>query len=223
MTLFPQVRRVRTLGVLIASICFPLGSTMAFAQGTTCTGAPPAPPSAAASVTGQGDSSVPSRIAVSWEGVPTTGANGASTYIVETGSASNAANVAVFDTGSTRYLNCGNGNQRAILRARACGECVWAQRPIAGSRRECLRNDTRGRAFRFDNLGVLRSNHRGKRFRRWRSSEQLGRQANSGNKNRGNVHGARRGASRNWFHVRARPCAASRVLTRHRRYDPCSR
>jgi hypothetical protein len=124
MTFFPQVRRVRTLGVLIGFICFPLGNTMVFAQGTTCTGAPPAPPSAAASVTGQGDSSVPSRIAVSWEGVPTTGANGASTYIVETGSASNAANVAVFDTGSTRTSIVETAtNGRYYVRVRAANAC----------------------------------------------------------------------------------------------------
>jgi len=41
MTFFPQVRTVRTVAVFIGSVSFPLGGTVAFAQGTTCTGAPP--------------------------------------------------------------------------------------------------------------------------------------------------------------------------------------
>ena len=124
MTFFPQVRRVRTLGVVIVSICFPLGSTTAFAQGTTCTGAPPAPASAAASVTGQGNSSIPSEITVTWQGVPTTGPTAASTYIVEAGNASGAANVAVFDTGSTRTSSEESAtNGRYYVRVRAANAC----------------------------------------------------------------------------------------------------
>ena len=102
MTLFPQVRRIRPVAVFIGCICFPLGTTMAFAQGTTCAGAPAVPASVAASVTGQGNSSIPSEITVSWQGVPTTGPTAATTYIVEAGNASDAANIAVFDTRSTR-------------------------------------------------------------------------------------------------------------------------
>ena len=124
MTFFPQVRRVRTVAVFIACICFPLGSTMAFAQGTTCTGAPPAPASAAASVTGQGNSSIPSDITVTWQGVPTTGPTGASTYIVETGNASGAANIAVFDTRSTRTSSKESAtNGRYYVRVRAANAC----------------------------------------------------------------------------------------------------
>ena len=102
MTFFPQVGRVRTVGVLVGCFCLPFGTAAVFAQGTTCTGAPPAPASAAASVTGQGNSSIPSEIAVTWQGVPTTGPTAASTYIIEAGNASGAANIAVFDTRSTR-------------------------------------------------------------------------------------------------------------------------
>src|SRR5262245_22529551 len=124
MTFFPQVRTVRTLAVFIGSVCFPLGGTVAFAQGTTCTGAPPAPASAAASVTGQGNSSIPSEITVTWQGVPTTGSTAASTYIIEAGNASDAANIAVFDTRSTRTSSKESAtNGRYYVRVRAANAC----------------------------------------------------------------------------------------------------
>ena len=124
MTFFPEVRRVLTLGVLIGCLCVPLASTKAFAQGTTCTGAPPAPASAAASVTGQGVSSMPSDITVTWQGVPTTGPTAASTYIIEAGNASGAANIAVFDTRSTRTSSTESAaNGRYYVRVRAANAC----------------------------------------------------------------------------------------------------
>ena len=124
MTFFPQVRRIRGVAVFIGCISFPLGSTTAFAQGTTCTGAPPAPTSMAASVTGQGNSSIPSEITVSWQGVPTTGPTAASTYIVEAGNAPDAANIAVFDTRSTRTSSKESAtNGRYYVRVRAANAC----------------------------------------------------------------------------------------------------
>jgi hypothetical protein len=124
MTFFPQAGTVRIVAVFIGCISFPLGGTMAFAQGTTCTGAPPAPASAAASVTGQGNSSIPSEITVTWQGVPTTGPTAASTYIVEAGNASDAANIAVFDTRSTRTSTKESAtNGRYYVRVRAANAC----------------------------------------------------------------------------------------------------
>jgi hypothetical protein len=125
MTFFPRVRRVRILGILIGFVAFSLGGgNVAFAQGTTCTGAPPAPPSAAASVTGQGNSSIASEITVTWQGVPTTGPTGVSTYIVEAGNASGAANIAVFDTRSTRTSSEESAtNGRYYVRVRAANAC----------------------------------------------------------------------------------------------------
>ena len=73
--------------------------------------------SAAASVTGQGNSSIPSEITVTWQGVPTTGPTAASTYIVEIW----AANVAVFEWG-LHALERGISNQRKILFR---GERMW--------------------------------------------------------------------------------------------------
>ena len=97
---------------------------MAFAQGTTCTSAPPAPPSATASVTGQGSSTIPSEITVSWQGVPTTGPTAASTYIVEAGTTSGAANTAVLDTRSTRTSSKESAtNGRYYVRVRAANAC----------------------------------------------------------------------------------------------------
>jgi hypothetical protein len=124
MTFFPQVRRVRTIGVVVGCLCFLLGNTLAFGQGTTCTGAPPAPASATASVTGQGSSSIPSEITVTWQGVPTTGPTAASTYIVEAGNAAGAANIAVFDTRSTRTSSEESAtNGRYYVRVRAVNAC----------------------------------------------------------------------------------------------------
>jgi len=97
---------------------------MAFAQGTTCAGAPAVPASVAASVTGQGNSSIPSEITVSWQGVPTTGPTAATTYIVEAGNASDAANIAVFDTRSTRTSTQESAtNGRYYVRVRAANAC----------------------------------------------------------------------------------------------------
>jgi hypothetical protein len=124
MTFLTQVRRVPILGALVGCICLPLGSTIAFAQGTACTGAPPAPASAAASVTGQGSSSIPSEITVTWQGVPTTGPTAASTYIIEAGNTSGAANIAVFDTRSTRTSSEESAtNGRYYVRVRAANAC----------------------------------------------------------------------------------------------------
>jgi hypothetical protein len=61
---------------------------------------------------------------VTWQGVPTTGPIAASTYIIEAGNASGAANIAVFDTRSTRTSSKESAtNGRHYVRVRAANAC----------------------------------------------------------------------------------------------------
>ncbi len=123
MQLLAPAHGVRSLGVLVVFTCFTSASTAVFAQ-APCSAPPPAPPNATASVTAPGNSTRPATITVTWAGVPTTDANGASTYIVEAGNAPGATNIAVVDTRSTRASTAQAANNGTYyVRVRAANVC----------------------------------------------------------------------------------------------------
>ncbi len=133
MQLFAPAPGVRYLGVLVAVTSVTFASTTVFAQGP-CTAPPPAPSSAAASVTAPGTSARPATVTVTWAGGPTTGANDASTYIVEVGNARGATNIAEVDTRSTRVSTvqaATNGTYYVRVRAaNACGRSAPSPEPV---------------------------------------------------------------------------------------------
>jgi len=133
MQLFAPAPGVRHLGVLVAFTSVTFASTTAFAQGP-CTAPPPAPPSASASVTAPGNSARPATVTLTWAGGPTTGANDASTYIVEVGNARGATNIAEIDTRSTRVSTvqtATNGTYYVRVRAaNACGRSAPSPEPV---------------------------------------------------------------------------------------------
>ena len=127
MTFFPQVRRVRTrrrYRIYLFS-----ASARRRLHRARRTGAPPAPQRRRIGHW-TGNSSIPSEITVTWQGVPTTGPTAASTYIVE--AELGAANVAVFDT---EYNHPGeesatNGRCVRVRAANACGAAPRRQKPL---------------------------------------------------------------------------------------------
>ncbi len=133
MQLFVLAPGVRHRVVLVAFTSFTLASTTVFAQ-APCTAPPPAPASAAASVTAPGNSANPAAVTVTWAGGPTTGANDASTYIVEVGNARGATNIAEIDTRSTRgstVQTATNGTYYVRVRAaNACGRSAPSPEPV---------------------------------------------------------------------------------------------
>lgn len=124
---------VRFLGVLMGVTCLPFANAVAYAQGP-CTAPPPTPANAAASETTPGNSSRPALVTVTWVGVPTTGPNAVSGYIIEVGNAPGVTNIAQFNTGSTAVSTvqpANNGTYYVRVRAaNGCGLSAPSPEPV---------------------------------------------------------------------------------------------
>lgn len=121
------MKPARSPGVLLWVIlaCATAGNAARVDAQGICVAPPPAPPNAAASVTPAASPATPAAVNLSWVPVETTGPAGATSYVIEVGGQPGAANIAMFDTGTTAasYLQyAANGTYFVHVRARnECG------------------------------------------------------------------------------------------------------